>query len=653
MEPELLVPPRPLLRSQREVDATYDVLALLSRALTELRIPHLLIAGSLLGAVRSASFLFTDDDADIAVFAEDYPRLLALLPARLAPAATFSRRPFPAADRVRPRACTQVWVDVFVLTRYDSPEELKAVLARKANGAAQAPGALEASLAPLLDAQYPLWHYDNRLALELWPREYLTGAELFPLTSRAFGHLALPAPAHAAPYLHRAYGPRCLHEWLLATQHAPHHKECAQRLAALALAPGPQPLQLAHYHPVRHSRHRAGAAAPLQAARAQLALVVAEEQREAGWDGAPGVEPSAWPASYPPPPLPPAAGAGGAGAGAGAGSASPRLGVALAAATAGAPTPFVFTPQLLAVLEPHVAKAREAREAGRRACALPAPLRLEAGGAYDARALPLAAALARALGVSSESSSSSSSSSSSGEECLARLHELVGAAGKHAATARLRDSAVREEFARLFDAFVGAVALPHLCAALEGSDGGSGSSGRVARVQAFPCLRLILPGEFSLGVHCDTAYGHHPRSLNFVLPLTPAGRQGSAGLYAESAPGREDWHGIGGGGEGSFARFHGGQCLHWAGENSTPWTRVSLDFRVLWGRGEEQAAAAAAAGEEQDDKYQRGGYYSEWREGEGGGVWVRQGPLLQPTELFGYPFLGVRAGPGVRGGSAE
>ena len=643
------------MRTQREVDALYDCLSLLHSSLTALGIPYLLIAGSLLGAVRSTSFLFSDDDADIAIFAEDYPRLLAHLPATLGGAAQYTVRPFPAADRVRPRACTQVWVDVFVLQRYDSLEALGAVLARRANGSAQAPAAVAAALAPLQAAPFPLWHYDNRLALELWPREYLTGAELFPLRQRPFGHLALPTPAHATPYLHRAYGQRCLHEWLLATQHGAFHKESAQRLAAAGAGAGgqPQPMQLGHYLPIHHSRHRpsssasssasssgAGQLQAAAAAAAQLQSVLAEEALEAAWDGQPALHPTSWPASYPPP-LPAAAAAASAAAGA-----SSRLGVALAAATGSAPTPFVFTPALLAVLEPHVRKAREARAAGDTACAgLPAALRVQAAGQYSAAALPLAAALARALGVlpgcaaGEAGSSSSSSGGGGGEAALARLHELVGPAGKHAATARLRDASVRSEFAALFDAFVATVALPHLAAAAGSSS--TSTSSCCARVQAFPCLRLIQPGEFSLGVHCDTFYGHPPTSLNLVLPLTPAGLQGCAGLCAESSPGQEDWHAVGEGGEGSFYRFHGGQCLHFTGENSTPWTRVSLDFRVLWGEGgggeeEEEEEASSSS-----NKYVRGGYYSVWQCREGG-VWERQGPQLQPHELFGYPFLGMK-----------
>ena len=613
-------PPRPLLRTTREVDALYDCLQLIQTQLQALGIPFLLIAGSLLGSLRSRSFLFSDDDIDIAIFEADYPLLLSQLPAALQPHAVFTRRPFPAADRIRPRCCTQVWVDLFVLRRYDTLDAVRAVVERKENGALQPEAATAALLrevaecAPVAGQRWPLWHYDTRLALQLWPREFLTGAELFPLRLRPFGHLTVPTPARAAAHLLRAYGPRCFQEWVLAVQHGAFHKETAARLAALGIAAcgegfgPPRALEDAQLAPITHSRHRAAPPAPPPAAlRAALEAELAEE---AQWDGAPGQDPALWP---------PAAAAAGGGA-----LPCARLGVALALATCSAPTPLRFTPELLGVLEPHVAKARAARAAARTAPQLlPAALAQESEGAYCARAHPLAAALAAALGLQA-----------GGEESLFSLHahaQMQGlGGGKHACTARLRDAGVRSGFVAAFDGFVRCVALPHL-ARLVGA-GGGGATPHSARVQAFPSLRCILPGEFSLGVHCDTYYSHSPCSLNIVVPLTPRGRAGPAGLYCESQPGREDWHAIGDGGEGSFATFHGGQCLHFTGENPPvgTGTRVSLDFRVLWGEGDFGM-----------DRYQEGGFYCRWVEG-AGGEWERVEPLPEPDYRVGYPFAGVK-----------
>ena len=42
----------------------------------------------------------------------------------------------------------------------------------------------------------------------------------------------------------------------------------------------------------------------------------------------------------------------------------------------------------------------------------------------------------------------------------------------------------------------------------------------VVYYQAFPCVRVVTPGAFSIGPHCDASYGHHPCSVNFYVPLT-------------------------------------------------------------------------------------------------------------------------------------
>jgi hypothetical protein len=54
------------------IPSLYVVLA---NSWSVLGIPYVLIAGSLLGAVRSRSLLFCDDDADIAVFEQDYAKV--------------------------------------------------------------------------------------------------------------------------------------------------------------------------------------------------------------------------------------------------------------------------------------------------------------------------------------------------------------------------------------------------------------------------------------------------------------------------------------------------------------------------------------------------------------------------------------------------
>lgn len=126
---------------------------------------------------------------DIAVFEHDYPRLLQQLPAALAPHATYVRRPWPAADKVRLRALSHVWVDVFVLRRYESLDQVRQAVQLKDNGQPQPEQYIDAILGPIATAdvggapRFPLWHYDCRKALEMWPSELFTQARLLLLRS--------------------------------------------------------------------------------------------------------------------------------------------------------------------------------------------------------------------------------------------------------------------------------------------------------------------------------------------------------------------------------------------------------------------------------------------------------------------------------------
>ena len=96
--------------------------------------------------------------------------------------------------------------------------------------------------------------------------------------------------------------------------------------------------------------------------------------------------------------------------------------------------------------------------------------------------------------------------------------------------------------------------------------------------QCFPCIRVVRPGEFSIGPHCDASYGFSQGNINFYVPLTRI--FGTNSLILESSPGLEDWHTI----EldyGGIKRFYGSQCSHFTAENTTAQTRISLDFRVI------------------------------------------------------------------------
>ena len=278
---------------QREVDALYDLLSAVDAALRQLDITYIVIAGTLLGAVRSQSILFCDDDVDIAVLSvADYQRVVKELPPLLAPVASYKRRPWPAADKVRPKALPHVWIDVFLLRRYDSLTDLLDMCRFKDNGERQPRSYVVRILAPVLalcgaDAAelasdscdelpaatvdawaaalaarsvFPLWHYDTRKGLELWPKEFFLAHELFPVqpASLTFGHLPLPGPADPVPHLRRAFGAACFREYPRHVDHSAWAKEFRgrqepQENADAAADAAMAPLLPVHYVPVQHS----------------------------------------------------------------------------------------------------------------------------------------------------------------------------------------------------------------------------------------------------------------------------------------------------------------------------------------------------------------------------------------------------------------
>lgn len=147
--------------------------------------------------------------------------------------------------------------------------------------------------------------------------------------------------------------------------------------------------------------------------------------------------------------------------------------------------------------------------------------------------------------------------------------------------------------------------------------------------QAFPCLRIVQPGEFSIGPHADVAYGHHPCSMNFYVPLTPISKTSS--LFLESRSGAADWHPILGD-YGQVKHFAGALCAHWTTENNTEWTRVSLDVRLICG----PTFHALKFADGSQDLKAKPGYYLQCFRGPGG--WQRFEPLPRPDARFGFPW---------------
>eukprot|EP00934_Nitzschia_sp_Nitz4_P007742 Nitzschia sp. Nitz4//scaffold226_size53432//28383//30972//NITZ4_006701-RA/size53432-augustus-gene-0.62-mRNA-1//-1//CDS//3329542751//7732//frame0 len=202
---------------------------------------------------------------------------------------------------------------------------------------------------------------------------------------------------------------------------------------------------------------------------------------------------------------------------------------------------------------------------------------------------------------------------------------------KEKALQTLTSQPMPSSFLQTYDTFVRTVCAPHLAALYDGCD--------EIYYQAFPCLRMVQPHDFSIGPHADSAYGHHPCSVNYYLPLTQIG--GSSSLFLESRPGAEDWHPIEGN-YGYIKHFAGATNLHWTCENLTGYTRVSLDFRLIPAPLYHALQCGGSVSGGQKDVY-RGtdGYYSccRARKDENGQiVWERQGPLLQPDARMGFPW---------------
>uniref|UniRef100_A0A7S3PXY1 Uncharacterized protein n=1 Tax=Chaetoceros debilis TaxID=122233 RepID=A0A7S3PXY1_9STRA len=255
--------------------------------------------------------------------------------------------------------------------------------------------------------------------------------------------------------------------------------------------------------------------------------------------------------------------------------------------TDGSPDELNVDKALRSFIEPHISKARKMREEKRQVILdkiglepqmvqslsiasnayVPYPaLRNERPFLFDADTYPLHQILADTIGVKD----------------LSLIHEHT-IQDKRTLMSPLLDAKKRKAFHKCYDNFVASFCIPllHSLAMVQKmfiENETSESSKICYRYQAFPCLRVIRPGEFSIGPHCDLADGHSMGNINFHIPLTPT--FGTNALYTESHPGREDWHALKTKSVGLGFSFDGARCLHFTLENTTPKTRVSLDFRI-------------------------------------------------------------------------
>lgn len=198
---------------------------------------------------------------------------------------------------------------------------------------------------------------------------------------------------------------------------------------------------------------------------------------------------------------------------------------------------------------------------------------------------------------------------------------------RHEKRALLKDftnPTVNSSFRQLYDRFVRTVITNHVATILSTED--------TIYYQAFPCIRVVRPGEFSIGAHADISYGFSQGNINFYVPLTRI--FGTNSLVLESCPGLEDWHVIDAD-VGYIKRFYGVLCSHFTMTNNTNQTRVSLDLRIIPGSCWQQ---------NHDHFTSVDGYYAMCRRPEvqtgqkPSTIWPRIGDLLPPDHRVGFPF---------------
>jgi hypothetical protein len=195
------------------------------------------------------------------------------------------------------------------------------------------------------------------------------------------------------------------------------------------------------------------------------------------------------------------------------------------------------------------------------------------------------------------------------------------------------------DFQHAYDEFVRDICIPKMNELCKGKES-------TFYYQSFPCIRIVQPGEFSIGPHADVNYGHHPCSINCYLLMTDITEVNSSSvLFLESAPNRQDWHPILGN-YGMVHYFPGALSTHWTTNNNTETTRVSLDFRIIPGSFyDTMKCGGSVPGGKRDVYRAKRGYYSSCscRKSNCSAAtftWIRDGPIVSPSgdPRFGYPW---------------
>ena len=227
--------PEPTLLSRKEFDALYETLDAVKGALQDLGVDAIVTGGSLLGAIRQHSILFCDDDVDVTIIDYDgtiYERIIQPnLQKALGNDYRYQIRPWEGGDRIRPKRMSNIFLDLFVLRKYDTMDDLKKVIGVKKNGQPQSEKYLQGivnkitmcagSSPPLC----PFWHFSTRKAVEMWSKEVYRHHELFPLDRNLkMGPLTgICGPRMPVKLLKRAFGDDCFSVYFQSVSH--HHSE--------------------------------------------------------------------------------------------------------------------------------------------------------------------------------------------------------------------------------------------------------------------------------------------------------------------------------------------------------------------------------------------------------------------------------------------
>lgn len=528
-----------IILTREEVDELYRLLNVVISVLDDLQIQYVIIKGSLLGATRSESILFNDNDIDIAIIDDEqdsYGRFQENLSKALNDSSArrrfangkevtyhHARRPREGCSRIHPSGTSRAWVDIFVLRRYDSRDQLMRLFDTEEN--AQGEDSSLCRVNYFLFDTFPLYHYDDRNAIALWPNQHFSPSELFPVQQLKFGPLDVVAPRETVQTLQRFYGDDCFTHYSLVKMISGHpYNGQVDWMTAEKL-----PLLEEHYQPVEHSDMWSAHCRMSQ--QSVMDGFDCEPDLEACSDGDGDESP---PRSLSPP------------IGIGMGMARSKSLFVLGANSLGrSPSPAALSASLTVIhdadcmprepgpskwfgadlrrctgscsgapefektlrkaMEPHLQTARRNREM----CRSPTSLQIDAPIAsyvgvpytsireerrflFDEHSYPIHHVLAQTLGIKD----------------LSKLHEHPNQ-DMGQLLAPLLSRQHRRQFHACFDNLVTSFCIPLLHSmAMEKSIFHNKSAKTPSKVtyryQAFPCIRVVRPGEFSIAPHCDT-----------------------------------------------------------------------------------------------------------------------------------------------------